>query len=80
MAGTAIALSSGSAAASGRSSMTRGRLEMFAATPATDGQGGVKRGAGKGAIEFQFNPKEMSIAKSAKWESKPAARAGGAAP
>jgi Contractile injection system tube protein/LysM domain len=80
MPGSRIALSSGSTAAAGRSSMTRGRLEMFAATPATDGQGGVKRGAGKGAIEFQFNPKEMSIAKSASWGASSSKRAGKAPP
>jgi len=80
MAGSGIALSSnGHTPAAARSSVTRGRLEMFAAEHPGKG-GGAKKGAPKGAIQFQFNPKEMSIAKSAKWESKPAPRAGGSSP
>jgi nucleoid-associated protein YgaU len=80
MPGSGIALSSnGHTPAAARSSVTRGRLEMFAAEHPGKG-GGAKKGGSKGSIEFQFNPKEMSIAKSAKWESKPAPRAGGSSP
>ena len=32
--------------------------------------GGAKLAAQRGQIEFQFNPKELSIQKSAKWERK----------
>jgi hypothetical protein len=33
--------------------------------------GGADLGDAKGSITFQFNPKELTIAKSAKWERKP---------
>jgi nucleoid-associated protein YgaU len=80
MAGSAIALSSnGHTAAAARSNVQHGRLELYAAVHPGKG-GGAKKGGPQGAIEFQFNPKEMSIAKSAKWGSKPAPRAGGTAP
>ncbi|BBZ62451.1 CIS tube protein [Mycolicibacterium monacense] len=38
---------------------------------ATDAPGGSKRGSPIGSIAFQFNPKEVTISKSAKWERKP---------
>lgn len=43
-------------------------LQMF---EATDAPGGSKCGATIGSIAFQFNPKEVTISKSAKWERKP---------
>jgi hypothetical protein len=43
-------------------------IEMYEAEPAP---GGSKLGASKGSIKFQFNPKEITITKSAKWERKP---------
>jgi nucleoid-associated protein YgaU len=45
-------------------------LEKFEAKPAKNGSPTV--GGSKGKIAFQFNPKEVSITKSAKWERKPA--------
>lgn len=43
-------------------------IEMY---EATDAPGGSKCGASLGSIAFQFNPKEVTISKSAKWERKP---------
>jgi hypothetical protein len=45
-------------------SMVRAFMELY--TPGPKGAG-----ASLGKIDFQFNPKEFSIAKSAKWERKP---------
>jgi Contractile injection system tube protein len=43
-------------------------IEMYEAQHAT---GGSKIGSSLGSIKFQFNPKEVTISKSAKWERKP---------
>jgi nucleoid-associated protein YgaU len=62
----------------GATSVVHAELELFEAKKAP---GGAKPGGKLGGIEFQFNPKEVTIAKSAKWESKPAkgaAKAGAA--
>lgn len=62
----------------GAPSVVHAELELFEAKKAP---GGAKPGGKLGGIEFQFNPKEVTIAKSAKWESKPAkgaAKAGAA--
>ena len=73
MAPRAIALhapAGGGGASSGTSAppnMTRAALELYEATPST---GGSKPGAPVDRIPFQFNPKELSIQKSAKWERK----------
>jgi hypothetical protein len=45
-------------------------LETYEATFVSNGT--PKLGGSKGKIAFQFNPKEVSITKSAKWERKPA--------
>ena len=55
--------------ASGRVTMQKATLKLYAPEPAP---GGSKPGAPLGALEFQFNPKEVTIAKTAKWERKPA--------
>ena len=75
----AIALHSaaGGAAGAGRPTLTRAALELYAAKPAG---GGGKPGSPLGRIPFQFNPKELSIQKSAKWERKPARGAKTAGP
>ncbi|MGA6205602.1 peptidase M23 [Nocardia testacea] len=44
-------------------------LTMYTAEKAA---GGSKRGSPIGKIGFQFNPKEITISKSAKWDRKPA--------
>jgi nucleoid-associated protein YgaU len=46
-------------------------LETYEAAPAT---GGSKLGGKRDSIKFQFNPKEISITKSAKWERTPTKR------
>lgn len=52
-------------------------LELYEAQKA---KGGSLPGGSVGSIPFQFNPKEVTIAKSAKWESKPAKGAKKAGP
>jgi hypothetical protein len=73
--GTAIALKSvpapqGSSAivAPAGASHTQAELQMH--EPETAG-GKTKLGSQQGTIKFQFNPKEVTISKSAKWERKP---------
>jgi nucleoid-associated protein YgaU len=50
-------------------SLAKAALDVYKPQPAG---GGGKPGAPIGRIPFQFNPKELTIAKSAKWERKPA--------
>ena len=52
-----------------RVTMQKAVLDLYAAEPAP---GGSKPGAQIGSIPFQFNPKEVTITKAAKWERKPA--------
>lgn len=52
-------------------------LNLYASEPAP---GGSKTGAALDSIPFQFNPKEVTIAKTAKWERKPAKGASKAGP
>jgi nucleoid-associated protein YgaU len=67
----AIALhtAGGATSRSARPSLTRAALELYETKPAGSG---AEPGAALGRIPFQFNPKELSIQKSAKWERKPA--------
>ena len=51
--------------------LTHAALELYEATPVG---GGSKPGASIDRIPFQFNPKELSISKSAKWERDERAR------
>jgi len=67
MAANAIALSAPPGKSAGTASLTRAALEVYEATPAA---GGSKPGASIDRIPFQFNPKELSISKTAKWERK----------
>ena len=55
--------------AADRVTMQKATLKIYAPEPAP---GGSKPGADLGFLEFQFNPKEVTIAKTAKWERKPA--------
>jgi nucleoid-associated protein YgaU len=57
--------------------MARATLEVYDARPAP---GGAKPAAPRKPVNFQFNPKELSIQKSAKWERKPARNAKNAGP
>jgi len=52
-------------------------IELYEPAPAT---GGSKCGTSIGDIAFQFNPKELTISKSAKWERQPAKGAKQAGP
>ena len=65
--GQLAAPSSGGGAA--RQQLEKASLDMYQAVPRDNG--GADIGAAKGSIAFQFNPKELTIAKSAKWERKP---------
>jgi nucleoid-associated protein YgaU len=74
----AIALhSAGGKAGGAPPNLARAALELYKAEPAG---GGGKPGSAIGRIPFQFNPKELSIQKSAKWERKPAKGAKAAGP
>ena len=80
MASKAVALNAaGTAASTGgsRSARNTATLELYDAKPAA---GGAKLASSRGQIEFQFNPKELSIQKSARWERKPARNAKKASP
>jgi nucleoid-associated protein YgaU len=60
-----------------RAQLEKAALRLY--DPAPSGSGG-KPGADRGSIPFQFNPKEVTIQKTAKWESKPARSAEKAGP
>jgi nucleoid-associated protein YgaU len=77
MASDAIALSAPGGKASSTASLTHAALEVYEAMPA---EGGSKPGASVDRIPFQFNPKELSISKTAKWERKTARGAKTAGP
>ncbi|MGV9712395.1 CIS tube protein [Gordonia sp. NPDC003424] len=71
---SAVALSAQSAGSSTGSAeqVVHAELELFEATKAP---GGAKPGGQLGSIAFQFNPREVTMTKAAKWESKPAKNA-----
>ena len=60
-----------------QSKLEKASLSLYDPAPAS---GGSKAGAKRGAIAFQFNPKEVTIAKTAKWERKTAKGAKTAGP
>ena len=57
--------------------LEKASLSLYNPAPAS---GGSTAGAKRSAIDFQFNPKEVTIAKTAKWERKPAKGAKKAGP
>jgi nucleoid-associated protein YgaU len=61
-----------------RPQLERASLKLYDPTPA--GGGGGAPGGQRGSIAFQFNPKEVTIAKTAKWERKTAKGAKKAGP
>jgi nucleoid-associated protein YgaU len=77
MASDAIALSAPAGKSDATASLTHAALEVYEATPAT---GGSKPGASIDRIPFQFNPKELSISKTANWKRDPASRSKTAGP
>ncbi|GAA1135942.1 peptidase M23 [Ornithinicoccus hortensis] len=68
-----------SSADSSRAQMERARLVVYELQPAADGTN-AKVGSTLSEISFQFNPKEVSIQKQAKWERTPSAGAKKAGP
>lgn len=64
-----------SAPAEDKKSLQKAKLKLFDATTK-----GGPLGQDRGEIPFQFNPKEVTIQKSAKWERKPAKKAKSAGP
>ena len=62
-----------------RPQMQRAVLRMYDPSPSKSGSGGTP-GASRGEVKFQFNPKEVSITKAAKWERKTAKGAKKAGP
>ncbi|HEU5483624.1 MAG TPA: peptidase M23 [Microlunatus sp.] len=58
----------GGKAVKGRPQMDKAKLALYDPSASS---GGAQAGAKRGVIEFQFNPKEVTITKSAKWERKP---------
>jgi nucleoid-associated protein YgaU len=62
---------------SDQSKLEKASLSLYDPAPAS---GGSKAGTKRGAIAFQFNPKEVTIAKTAKWERKTAKGAKTAGP
>ena len=67
----------GGLALKGRPKMQKAALMLYDAKPA--GEGSVPGGL-RGSIDFQFNPKEVTIAKTAKWGRDPAKGAAKASP
>jgi nucleoid-associated protein YgaU len=74
---TVIALHPGMSAPGGQPQLERARLQLHDSKP---GNGADALGAAREAIAFQFNPKELALTKSAKWERRPARNAGTAGP
>jgi len=73
MASKAVALTGSGGGGSSGGSKAKATLKLYDAKPGS--VGGAKLASQRGEIEFQFNPKELSIQKSAKWERKPARNA-----
>jgi nucleoid-associated protein YgaU len=61
----------------GRPKLEKASLTLYDPAPAN---GGSKPGGKRGAIAFQFNPKEVTIAKTANWKRNPATLAKKAGP
>jgi nucleoid-associated protein YgaU len=62
----------------GRPKMDKAQLSLYDASPSPSG--GSDPGNKRGEVVFQFNPKEVTITKSAKWEHKPSKQAQKAPP
>lgn len=82
MAGNVVALQSakpgGAPGSAGGPELAHAVLKLHDPKPGASGKDAL--GAERGAVEFQFNPKELSLSKSAKWERKPARGASTAGP
>lgn len=73
MASKAVALTGTGGGGSAGGSVAKATLKLYDAKPAS--AGGAQLASQRGEIEFHFNPKELSIQKSAKWERKSARNA-----
>src|SRR6476661_6235319 len=62
----------------GRPQMDKAKLTMYDPSPSANGGGAP--GASRGSVAFQFNPKEVTITKAAKWERKTTKRSPKAGP
>lgn len=62
-----------------RPQMQRAVLRIYDPSPSKSGSGS-QPGNVRGEVKFQFNPKEVTITKAAKWERKPAKKASKAGP
>jgi nucleoid-associated protein YgaU len=65
-------------AGKGRPQMDKAALVLYDPSPAANGGGAP--GAKRGSVPFQFNPKEVTVTKSASWARQPAKRAKKAGP
>lgn len=69
--GDVVALSSAPSAGGGAApELVHAELKLHEPKPGATGKDAL--GADRGSVKFQFNPKELSLSKSAKWERKPA--------
>lgn len=64
---------------SGGAQLEKASLDIYEAKPRPKG-GGSEIGSSRGSLPFQFNPKEMTISKAAKWERKPSKESKSAGP
>jgi len=78
MATKAVALSGTGSGGPAGGSTARASLKLYDAKPGS--VGGAQLARLRDEIRFQFNPKELSIQKSAKWERKPSRNAKKASP
>src|SRR5215831_4017318 len=78
MASKAIALTAAKSGKPAGGATAKAKLNVYDAQPSTPG--GAKLASQLGQIEFQFNPKELSIQKSARWERKTSRNAKNASP
>ncbi len=67
-AGADLAPPGGQGGGKGRPQMDKAALTLYDPSPSANGGGAP--GAKRGSVPFQFNPKEVTITKSAKWERK----------
>jgi nucleoid-associated protein YgaU len=64
----AVATAAGADGTKGPAQKVRAQLTLYDPTPSPSGSG--EPGAERGSLPFQFNPKEVTITKQAKWERK----------
>lgn len=79
MAGSSIAMTSAGGSAGGApASLAKAYLSVHEPLPGSGA--GAKPGPETGQIAFQFNPNELTLAKSARWKTEPARGAKKASP